>query len=498
MSRIHFVRRMELGLFALLIGIVLIPITALAATPTVTIRARTADQIVTAVLNASPTKNTVVLIEPGHYRFTKSFFYGFDADGSAVPAVKTSVFLIGTGTASNTILDAIEAEANHTRVLTVVKGGALSLRNVTVRGGGAGVVGGGGIGNLGGYLRLDDCVVTRNGAGDENGIDGGGILSQNGTLHVERTRVTDNVAENSGGGIAAFGGTIFIADSIISGNRSSSPISAVGGGLTIRSTGTIVRTTISDNSTSHRGGGMDVAGDISITDSAVVRNTALDEDEFRRSLGGGMATFGNIRLKNVTVADNTAGSFGGGIYNGGRLVLRGSSIVRNHGLGRLDPFDVGECQNAERGVCTGGGGIWNSDRFFGTVESVTSARSIIALNTIEVPPAGGYGVDCGGPMASEGLNSIGTLSGCTVRPSYLLGGKPTNDLIGDPRLDSLRDDGAAGNAHVPLLPGSPLVDAGGPLGNVCTVLDQIGQPRRDGNSDGLRRCDIGAIEFQPN
>ena len=53
-----------------------------------------------------------------------------------------------------------------------------------------------------------------------------------------------------------------------------------------------------------------------------------------------------------------------------------------------------------------------------------------------------------------------------------------------------------------LVPGSPAIDAGGP---VCTdangnplLTDQRGKPRIiDGNGDGTARCDIGAFEFFP-
>ena len=53
-----------------------------------------------------------------------------------------------------------------------------------------------------------------------------------------------------------------------------------------------------------------------------------------------------------------------------------------------------------------------------------------------------------------------------------------------------------------LVPGSPAIDAGGPVcpdpnGNPL-LTDQRGKPRIvDGNGDGTSRCDIGAFEFFP-
>jgi hypothetical protein len=71
----------------------------------------------------------------------------------------------------------------------------------------------------------------------------------------------------------------------------------------------------------------------------------------------------------------------------------------------------------------------------------------------------------------------------------------------DPRLGTLQDNGSPGNAHYPLLAGSPLIDAGGAIGKFCTQMDQLGQKRVEGDgktNDGALICDIGAIEFAPH
>jgi hypothetical protein len=107
------------------------------------------------------------------------------------------------------------------------------------------------------------------------------------------------------------------------------------------------------------------------------------------------------------------------------------------------------------------------------------------------------GPDCAGVVLSDGYNAIGDASGCDLRPSWVLKGQPTNDLVGvDPTLGVLQDNGQAGNAHIPLLGHSPLIDAGGVISKTCAALDQIGQPRVDGDGDRKRECDIGAIEYQ--
>jgi hypothetical protein len=250
---------------------------------------------------------------------------------------------------------------------------------------------------------------------------------------------------------------------------------------------------VSGNLAYRTGGGILNAGTIWLTDSAVTENAASDLGHF--NYGGGIANFGLMRIKNATVAANSAGTFGGGIYNQGRLFSRGATIVRNEVYGDVG----GKGCDPELEPCFGGGGVWNAEG--GTV---SSARSIFANNSIPIyellPPLNlvvSVGPDCAGPTLSEGFNAFGDVSGCDVRPSYVLQGRPTHDLVGiDPGLGDLRDNGGAGNAHFPVLGQSPLIDAGGLISTNCTKFDQIGQPRVDGDGDRLRECDIGAIEYQ--
>ena len=81
------------------------------------------------------------------------------------------------------------------------------------------------------------------------------------------------------------------------------------------------------------------------------------------------------------------------------------------------------------------------------------------------------------------------------------------DLTVDPTtvftkvLGPLQNNGGPTQTHA-LLPGSPAIDVGNA---VCTdangdplTTDQRGKPRSvDGNGDGKRACDIGAVEFFP-
>jgi hypothetical protein len=81
---------------------------------------------------------------------------------------------------------------------------------------------------------------------------------------------------------------------------------------------------------------------------------------------------------------------------------------------------------------------------------------------------------------SLGYNLLGAQTGCTITL------QPT-DVTGAPELGTFTDVGQPGTGHIPLLPGSPAINAGND--EACPPTDQLGQLRVD-------QCDIGAIEFQ--
>jgi hypothetical protein len=86
--------------------------------------------------------------------------------------------------------------------------------------------------------------------------------------------------------------------------------------------------------------------------------------------------------------------------------------------------------------------------------------------------------DCTGVVTSLGHNLLQNPRGCDIHAT---------DLFGEANLGPLKDNGLPGNAHFPLLPESPAIDAANDA--ACPKRDQIGQSRRP-------HCDIGAIEFR--
>ena len=114
---------------------------------------------------------------------------------------------------------------------------------------------------------------------------------------------------------------------------------------------------------------------------------------------------------------------------------------------------------------------------------------IKAVNTILSGNEGGEAADCigEGPLVSEGHNMLGDVSACDalIHPT---------DLFVDPMLEPFTDDGTAGNGHYSPMKGSSAVD-GADISS-CMPFDQIGNPRHDGDGDGVIVCDVGAIEYQ--
>jgi hypothetical protein len=123
----------------------------------------------------------------------------------------------------------------------------------------------------------------------------------------------------------------------------------------------------------------------------------------------------------------------------------------------------------------GGGGISN----YGTA---TIQNSIVANNS---------GGNCGGPLTSKSYNLSSDDSFCNFNN--------TGDLNStDPKLGTLGPYGGP-TQTIPLLSGSPAIDAGNPRG--CTdgrghllKTDQRGKPRPD--TEDTRGCDMGACERQ--
>jgi predicted outer membrane repeat protein len=130
----------------------------------------------------------------------------------------------------------------------------------------------------------------------------------------------------NGGGIYNEG-TLTLTDSTVSGNRALD-----GGGIDNAGTLTLINSAVSGNSATNlyaSGGGIYNEGTLTLINSTISGNSALADDPHGTGYGGGIDNEGTLTLSNSTVSSNSASTSGGGIYNGGRLTLSNSSVSGN-------------------------------------------------------------------------------------------------------------------------------------------------------------------------
>jgi hypothetical protein len=321
--------------------------------------------------------------------------------------------------------------------------------------------------------------VTITGSGAKTTIIDGGNSNTVVTISssVTLSRVTIRNGNNWSGGGIYNSGALRVVDGIVSGNFAS----WYGGGIYNSGTLIVIDSTISGNTVSNTcaticlalGGGIYNNGPLTINKTTISKNLAA-RDCLRGCgpAGGGIFNFeAPLAINNSTLSGNRAvarcsegcGSRGGGIFNSGTLTTSNSTFSGN---------------SAATGTASGvGGSIYNY--FEGTA---ILQNTIVANSTL--------GGNCSGSVTSNGYNlsSDGT---CNLNN--------TGDLNNtDPKLGQLGHYGGL-TRTIPLLSGSPAIDAGNPNG--CTdgnghllKTDQRGKPRHD--KEDIGGCDMGAYERQ--
>ncbi|MBA4372678.1 MAG: hypothetical protein C0402_07410 [Thermodesulfovibrio sp.] len=275
------------------------------------------------------------------------------------------------------------------------------------------------------------------------GVDtAGGDIANNGSLLIEKCRISSGTA-TFGGGIYNQGSTV-VNNSVISLNNA-----AFGAGIYTKwGTFRLTSSTIEGNTASGKGAGMNVyiGSNLEISGSTVTDNVAwngLNE-------GGGInIEAGTVAITNSTISGNDAPNTGGGINaEAGSLTITNSTITNN-------------------GIRYGGGGL-NVKFATGTV-----TNTIISWNT----------GDCRGGTLTSGGHNLSFDVSC--------GFTSAGDMMGtDPLLGPLANNSGPTLTHA-LLSGSPAIDAGTSVGAPAT--DQRGIARPYGAA-----VDIGAYEFIPS
>jgi fibronectin-binding autotransporter adhesin len=277
-------------------------------------------------------------------------------------------------------------------------------------------------------------------------------------------------------------GTVAISDCTISGNTASGN----GGGLNNSGTATLSYCTISGNTASGFGGGVySRNGTITnLTDCTISGNTA--------GHGGGLLiNDGTATLKYCTIADNVATSKGGGLDNyGGTAILEDCTISGNSAASSAGGIIAGLNHSqaptthlydttlaGNSAGASGVGGLYNQG-------VATLEDTIVAGNT-----AGSASSDIGGSGASSvtgSYNLIGTGGSGGVANTN---GNTGNILgVATPDLGPLGDYGGP-TQTIPLLAGSPAIGKG-------TAVSGLSNDQRGFALDSP--VDIGAFQAQPS
>jgi hypothetical protein len=271
-----------------------------------------------------------------------------------VPAQARGV--VGTGTPGSCTYDALIAAmvggdlvtfncgAVPVIIILTTPGGVIPAPNTTIDGGGLITLSGQNAERLffvssGASLTLRNIVLTNGFSGG----DGGAIYNNlGGVLILEKTTIRNSTASLSGGAIVSYG-PLTITDSLLEGNRALN-----GGALFPRfpaAQTTIVNSVLRDNHTTDTTNGW--GGAILAWDGAPV--TIERSDIFSNSgrLGGGIYIFPNssVTLNGGTLHDNTAFNLGGGLFND-----TGTATLTNVTLSG----------NQSTGNDGGGGGVYNT------------------------------------------------------------------------------------------------------------------------------------------
>ncbi|MCW5876186.1 MAG: sortase [Anaerolineales bacterium] len=307
---------------------------------------------------------------------------------------------------------------NSYHVVVGDAGASSVLDGFTIRDGYAHGLGGHNVG--GGILISNGSPTLRNlTITDNQGALGGGMYVGQGNPVLSRVIFTDNIADFAGGMYAQEGNST-LTDITFDRNEATSGLGGWGGGLAIGTS----------------------------TTSATLNNVTFSRNT-AQGPGGGMYNGGNVLLTNVTFAFNESQSGGGAFHN-----LQSSATI-NHATFR-DNDGLGDSLMLEDGAVT----VTNS--LFGIT---TAAHFNLTGGSLDI-------IDSLSPVA------------CPV----IAGLACTNVIVASTLLGALQNNGGF-TQTMWIEPGSPAMDAGG-VNAACAATDQRGVPRPQ-----FAACDLGAYEL---
>ena len=372
---------------------------------------------------------------------------------------------------------------------------------------------GGGIYNSNTSLTIGHTQVLSNVTGD----DGGGLYNRNSSVvTVTQATFSHNIAAGSsggGGGIHNRDSDLYLVDTMITQNLASN--GGHGGGVYNGSSGyvEVSNTTLHSNTSRLGNGGGFYNSDSStmrVSDSQVLGNTSGDnggglynhnnsvltigysaiEGNIANDGAGVHNSTGSTTISHSTIANNRAGSWGGGLVNNSRLTLVNSTVSGNQSTGSNDLFD-------------GAGAIGQND----PDALVSVLQTTIVSNTApNLVNRDGIWLEEGVVVISNTIMAFNGVSNCTIDENasltdggYNLEGSNSCSLYtgssitnSSPLLSALTDNGGKTKTHA-LLSGSPAIDV------IVAGSNQCGQNIVTDQRDIVRpqegSCDIGAFEY---
>ncbi len=398
----------------------------------------------------------------------------------AVVVNQANLTLLGPGSSRLKINSGGNSTASHDNGIINHQGtGTLSVQDLELTGGGGHYYNVGSISVTGGCIYSKGNVILSNALVD--------FCSVSDFSNVSATRAW-------GGGIYTVG-NLNLINSVIDGNYvGASPASSansIGGGAFVGKNFTSKYSTISGNQAGFttvlgEGGGLEVFGNVSISNSTIAYNTA------NYAVGGLEMGFGtSATITNSTISHNSAPKFGG-LFSAMSTTINNSSIAFN-----------------QKSAVTGGSAGATFSAQFGSI-AVNLHSTLISNNTylksgvltsndIGTANTSTNTVTFTTDTQQGNFNLIRALD-ATVSASSL----PPDTIIGKcPLLGPLKNNGGTTLTHA-LYSGSPAIDTG--INGADLVYDQRGgpqpvvtpippPPQAYERFSGVR-IDIGAYEFQ--
>jgi len=366
--------------------------------------------------------------------------------------------------------------------------------------GGSGGSGGGIYNASGATLELTNSTLSGNSTGsggagrsgpDRDGASGaggsgGGVFNMD-TLELTNSTIRANAAIRFGGGIYSSSVLTLTHSTVISNTAWQ------GGGLYNSNRMVVTDSTISANSAPHGGGIRNVGGyTLTLTNSTVSGNSST-------AYGGGINNAGRLILVDSTVNDNSADRQGGGLFNYGEMAIRNSTISTNSAVSGGGVFNTTPAGNTDIRFTT----IANNTATASAANVYNSTgMTVTLLATIIAGPQGKPNCAGDGLTSAGGYNRISDGS-CTLQNATAHEENAT--II----LGALAANGGTTLTHKPVAgPHNEVVDI--MPGTQCRqafypdeALDQRGKTRP---AWGIRqegvyldpsewKCDAGAVEL---